>query len=544
MGAILLPGIEELDPESLCYSIYTQLYQNFFNAQDAGTVTEGDSTSIRLRNTAYGFAEAIAGGVTGDGGASGGALSAYLKRCGGDMSGLLRADYGFSAGIGNTRVLETFREENSVGVRISGQLHVDGDGFYLGGHRVLRYTSDTGTTEVDCTVLSLGDTPLRTNAEILVGDATTGVRLTPELLQVAGHNVYHGGNANNPATDWAMHNATVAGTLTVAGGVTLNGPLTALYGVTLGDGNNTRLHISGADVALNADLSILGEHSVYLRGKAILAPAGEDSLALNAPGGELLLGYAATTALRLLSPLKDQLGTHTLLTPAGEAYFPGSLRVAHNLGPDLLTTYYTSSVDTGIVVHRFLRLGDAAGPGITHAEGRLLFTSAVMRTVEDREQKTWHEVVVGHEVSESPQAPADKSWDDLFIRTDAHHIHLGNPLYAEKFVGIAGSATRLEKECLFLTDTYRLQAVAGGIKHYGQALFTEGISSELFSSGLAGSGWAVQRNATTGAATATFDDLVVRRRMRVYEMEVQRTRATDGSLWISDSCSGDSVERL
>lgn len=66
MSISLLPGIGDLDPGSLSYAIYTQLNQHFFNAQDAGSVVEGDVTSIRLRNTAYGFAEAIAGGVTGE----------------------------------------------------------------------------------------------------------------------------------------------------------------------------------------------------------------------------------------------------------------------------------------------------------------------------------------------------------------------------------------------------------------------------------------------------------------------------------------------
>lgn len=544
MSVSLLPGIGELDPESLCYSIYTQLYQNFYNAQDAGTVIEGDATSIRLRNTAYGFAEAIAGGVAGDGGSSGGALADYLKRSGGDMSGLLRADYGFTAGAGNVRVLETFQNEGASGVRISGQLRVDGDGFYLGGRRVFRHAEDTGKTEVDSTILSLGDTRLWSSSEILLGTAATGVRLTPELMQVAGHEVYHAGNANNVSADWTMKDATVAGKLSVIGGVTLAGPFSALHGVLLGDENNTRLQITGDAVEMNADLSLLGAHGVRMAGEDVLRPVGENSLALNAPGGEVLLGHASTTALRLLCPLEDQLGTHTLLTPSGEAYFPGSLRVAHKLGPDLLTTYYATTEDTGIVVHRYLRLGDAAGPGIRHAADNLLFTSAVTRTVEGRELKTWHEMLVGHEVSESPQAPADKPWDDLLIRTDARHIHLGNALYADDFLGVAQSVTRLAKECLFLTESHRLQSVAGGVKHYGKALFTDGISSELFSSGLAGSGWAVQRNTTTGAVTATFDDLVIRRRMRVYELEVQRTRAADGALWISDSCSGDSVERI
>ena len=49
---------------------------------------------------------------------------------------------------------------------------------------------------------------------------------------------------------------------------------------------------------------------------------------------------------------------------------------------------------------------------------------------------------------------------------------------------------------------------------------------------------------TTGNATATFDELVIRKKMRVYELEVQKDSSTNGSLWISDSCSGDIVEKI
>mgnify|MGYP003623876032 FL=1 len=70
------------------------------------------------------------------------------------------------------------------------------------------------------------------------------------------------------------------------------------------------------------------------------------------------------------------------------------------------------------------------------------------------------------------------------------------------------------------------------------------VSSEFFSSGFAGSGWAIHRNKTTGNTTVTIDELTVRKRMRVYELEVQKTSATNGALWISDSFSGDVVEKV
>lgn len=556
MGVILLPDIGQLDPESLCYNLYTQLYQNFFNAQDAGTVTEGDQTSVRLHNTAYQFADAIAGAVGGGGSAGGGALAEYLKRSGGDMSGALGADYGFGAGIANRRVLEVYRTpvndtqgeitSYDYGVRVIGDLKVEGNNLHFGDQQFITYIGKQGTIFIRYPKMDFSTSSIRSRGELYFGeDKTSGVYISASALRVSGHDVFHAGNAGNTASDWAMRDGTVAGILTVAGGVMLDGTLTTLHGVSLGDSGNIMLDISGGKVNVNADLSIQGPHNLNFLELPVLSPLGNNSMALNAPGGDLIFGYETTASIRFWADLKDRLGTHTLLTSSGKAYFPDSLRAAHNLGPDLLSTYFASDEDTGMVVHKFLRLGNIDGPGLIGAEGeRVLLSSAVKRIVDGRDLFTWHNASFGHEISGSPLAPADRTWDDMFIGTDARHIHLGNPVYAEQFLGIAKSVTRLEKECLFLTDNHRFQSVEGGVKHYGQALFMDGLSSELFSSGLAGSGWAILRNRTTGSVTATFDEIVVRRKMRVYEMEVQRTRATDGALWISDSCSGDSVEKL
>lgn len=87
MSIELHPDIGKLDPASLCYSIYSQLYSNFFNAQDRKDdthpwgVVEGDDTSARLKNTAFSFAAAISGSVAGEGGSdNGGILLGYLKK--------------------------------------------------------------------------------------------------------------------------------------------------------------------------------------------------------------------------------------------------------------------------------------------------------------------------------------------------------------------------------------------------------------------------------------------------------------------------------
>ena len=166
MSVQLHPDIEQLDRSSLCYSIYSQLYHNFFNAQQKKDdehpygVEEGDETSVRLKNTAYGFASAIAGAVTGEGGESGGGLLIdYLKKSGGDMTGIFRANYGFEAGVANTRILETYSEEITdgegvvsaieYGIKITGNLKLGGNALYLGGKNILRYDADKATATID-----------------------------------------------------------------------------------------------------------------------------------------------------------------------------------------------------------------------------------------------------------------------------------------------------------------------------------------------------------------------------------------------------------
>lgn len=105
MNVQLHPDIDSLDKESLCYSIYSQLYHNFFNVQQKKDddhpygVEEGDETSIRLKNTAYGFASAIAGAVAGEGApGDGGLLLEYLRKSGGDMTGGTPCELRFRGG--------------------------------------------------------------------------------------------------------------------------------------------------------------------------------------------------------------------------------------------------------------------------------------------------------------------------------------------------------------------------------------------------------------------------------------------------------------
>ncbi len=81
-----------------------------------------------------------------------------------------------------------------------------------------------------------------------------------------------------------------------------------------------------------------------------------------------------------------------------------------------------------------------------------------------------------------------------------------------------------------------LKSASGNLK-----LGTGNIGTTLgyngtFTSGFAGAGWQVDYGSTEAAkASATFDNLTIRGRMRVYELLIQQIRATNGSVLVSSS---------
>ncbi len=67
-------------------------------------------------------------------------------------------------------------------------------------------------------------------------------------------------------------------------------------------------------------------------------------------------------------------------------------------------------------------------------------------------------------------------------------------------------------------------------------------SNAPFFSGFAGSGYRLDYGITeAGKASAEFDNLTVRGRMRVYELLIQQIRATNGSLFVSSSSKAETV---
>ena len=81
-----------------------------------------------------------------------------------------------------------------------------------------------------------------------------------------------------------------------------------------------------------------------------------------------------------------------------------------------------------------------------------------------------------------------------------------------------------------------------GVSRFIDNVYTSNsLGTETFVSGFAGSGWRLGYNSDY---TLTVDNLYVRKAMNVYELIINQIRATNGSLWVSDSAKIHSINGL
>lgn len=411
--------------------------------------------------------------------------------------------------------------------------------------RRLRAICNNSVAFIDAPRLYFQVANMQLDGELVVGESREkGILISPTLLQVGGKDVYHAGNANLVTVNWKMLDAYVGGDLKVTGNTAFSGELRALHGVYLGGEGKTTVQFGDSEMALNGYLSFGIGYGIKIGGLPVFYRVGEHKIQLGSISGDLLLGGEHTTKIRLLSGLSDTGGDYLPISAYGDAYFPGSLIVRHDRGADLLSSYRVDANDEGIILHKRLRFETVGGVFLQGDKNGLSFHSSVVLDKEEGRVIQPCSSRMGHRLSSSLYQPQNRDSYTLHLSTDTDFVGVDVPLEAQGHLGIDGSYTRLTDGALFFSEESRLQAIAGGIKHYGDSTFRGNLSSELFSSGFSGSGWAIKFNRTTGNITATFDEVVARRKFRAYEFEVMKVSATNGSLWVSDSCSGDSVEKL
>lgn len=577
-----------LDKTSGLYDLYNRLYEGM---KAANTITppdfitnppltaEGEVDSaliaaqleeystILMKNSAYLYANSIMATVSG-GGSGGSAGVGFLSRSGDTMTGALGALYGFQAGYNGELILEISKDSEDKNfahfygdvitdgsISTNSSLHVGNDGIYFGSVQTM-YIDEKGNLVISGSGLII-DAPLVLNV-IKIGD----VIVNEDGIFFKEFEYYHGGNSNNAETDWTMKDAFVHGDLTVHGNFILNGPLSALHGFELGANGKRMIYSDSTEddseyfISLASDLSLLRGYGVKLDETYIIRIRESDTgiVSFSAPGRVMNLGDSdgeiSTKYISLQSSIYDAAGITQIISQFGDGNFKNSLTAGcGNSGPTVLQTYYTNKTDCGVVFYKNIKFGDVLGPFISTNDAYNTLSFTLPYTFVDETETVRREFIpisFKHKQTTSLFRDLSKEWSaSVHIDSEAEFIVFDKPVESVSFtIQSEKYKTRLIENALFFNDGVFLEGVTDGIYHNGNSYFAGNLSSRTFASGFAGYGWAIMESELFGGYAATFDELTIRKKMRVFELEVQKLSVTNGSLWVSDACSGDLVEEL
>jgi hypothetical protein len=578
-----------LDTATSLYDLYSRFYEgmriaNLVDAPDyvtnPPTTNEGEIdtaaimqglaeySTILMKNSAYMMANAIISTI-GDGGGSGGSVGAgYLSRNGDSMAGQLGALYGFQTGYNNQLIFDVSinaDEKKTAHVygqlivddnlSVSGQLNMSDNGIYFSKHQMIYYADDKLHVNSE-NMLFTGD--IEVVGSLSIGD----IVINENGLFSGEQEFYHSGNSNNKDTDWNMRNAHVYGDLVVDGSQEFNGFLSALQGFELGaDGKKLFYSFEDeetgfASLRLATDLALLTGYGIKFNDNYIVRVRGgaDNIVSFSAPGMVMNLGDSdgetPTSGIALQTGIYNYNSDYCMVSQYGDGNFKNSLSAGcANSGPTVIQTYYRATDDCGVVFARKIRLGGSAGPSLytDSTQSVMGITIPYTHIINDSANQTDHlPISLSYQETNSLFKDQSKIWSaSLHINTDAEFFTFKKPIEGKSFSIISELyKTRLIENTLFFDDGKFLEGVTDGIRHTGNAYFANNLSSMEFASGFAGYGWAINESELYGGIAATFDELTIRKKMRVYELEVQRQSVTNGSLWVSDACSGDIVEEI
>lgn len=527
--------------------------------------------SIQMCNAAYLFASVIdtaASTVS-----TGIDTTAFVQKSGDSMTGAFGALHGFEAGIDGTCIFAVVQNADNKNVAhvygslivddnidVGGQINASDLGIWFSNHKTIYY--DNNTLEIDNEHINIkGDIVVK--GKFTLGDVT----IAKTGIYWGTQEFYHSGNSNQSTVDWSMKDGHVYGNLTIDGTSIYNGRLKALKGFDLGENDSPMLSSIYDDtngksmLNMTTDLNIKPGNGVMFDEKYIIQvrDGGEKIVSFSAPGRILNLGDSSgegidkspTRYISLQADLYDSSHTRKLISFDGAGNFPNGFSAGvANAGDWAMRTFTHSSDDYGVVFHRKIALGNEYGPALSAEDNdaTLLVEMPYIHATDagqivDRlglyfkygsSNSIWHYPLddVEHDIS-------------LHVGTDGEFIIFDKPVEAKTFsINSLNYKTQLKENALFLREGIFIEGVTDGMTLTGNAYFNNNVQSQRFASGFAGYGWGIIKTEFAGGYHATFDELTVRKKMRIYELEVQKFGATNGSLWVSDSCSGDLVEEI
>lgn len=526
-------------------------------------------STILMKNSAYLFANSILSVMSGGGGSGEGSVTTgFVSRGGDSMKGALSAWYGFDAGVNGQKLFEvSIDADEKKWAIVHGNLKVKGDaefsgvlnfgdGIAFGGNKTIYLDNDSLVIERQ-NISMKGDVAV--DGTFTLGD----VVINQDGIFWDKHEFYHSGNSNKSDVDWTMKDANVHGNLSVKQNASVDGALSVDGGFSLGtiqknllysetidqieeDGNVTSI----ARTVLDSDLRIINGHGIKFDEDYIINVRNSQVVSFSAPGMIMNLGDSdngkQTSKISLQSDIWDYSNNFKLVSKEGAGNFVNGLRAQCAVnGSSVLETFRTDADNLGVLFPKQIRFGTTDGPAIYQdtTTGGLNIQIPYVNGETDGYPTEQLKFNTFFAQTTSPFRNKALDWSaTLHFMTDGEFFAFDKPIEAEYFaIKSEQYHTRLIEDALFFDDGKFIEGVVDGLRYSGNGYFDGNISSPSFASGFAGYGWAIKDEITNGGFHATVDSLTVRKKMRVYELEVQKISCTNGSLWVSDFCSGDEV---
>lgn len=127
--------------------------------------------------------------------------------------------------------------------------------------------------------------------------------------------------------------------------------------------------------------------------------------------------------------MSDVNGTNILLTKYGEAFFPGSIRIKHDYGDDLMSSYRIDNNDEGLTIHKRLRFGSSVGAYLIGENRNIGFISSIDRIDPSTLEITTntYKTTVQYQASTSVYQVQNRYSDTLAFITESDFFHSINP---------------------------------------------------------------------------------------------------------------------
>lgn len=539
-GLIEMP---DLSTSTVCKDLFNSFFASVKTSQDGRIDISLDN---RIKNMAYSLASPIANCiVTSE--PTEPQLNTFVKKNGDNMSGRLGTLFGFQTGedgkiyLQTVKILTTDGQVSDKYISIEEKLKIDSHNLLIDNKILLNHYIDKNSKkeklEIDAgNIVDFLSADIRTMGTLMIGsNSSDGFYVSSDTLTYLNNNIYHSGNSNRIDIDWTMKNSGVRGNLSVSGTSTLKNQLSSLYGVKLGVEGNTIASIQTNQLEMSGDISFGKKNKLKYNNSNVLYCPSDYNIQISAIGGALILGGTTTSDIRLWNTLKTEAGDHDLIDKFGRAFFMNSFQAGYGFGNTLISTDTES-----VIIHDKLRFRDKIGPYISFDTCGI---ALVAKYIQNSYNST-HRTTINIGQSTSIYADQSQKSESVFIDSTANFFVFNRPLEGKIYVGIQESATRLSDNMLFFTDNNYLLNISDGIKHFGNSYFNGNLSSERFSTGFAGEGWAIRKKLDTGNIELTVDEAVIRKKMRAYELEIQKISVVNGSLWVSDSCSADKVTTI